>query len=74
MGSLCVAHISLSRCFFSEILKQDRFCSYSRTRQLLLFGVTEWCLFVHVHRFYTSVQQSVGSKIAFSDWPIEVGQ
>ena len=36
--------------------------------------VSWWCLFGHVHRFYTSVQESVGSKIAFSDWPIEVGQ
>ena len=46
---LCCCHfvIRQSLCtlvFFSEILKQDRFRSYSGTRQLLLFGVTEWCL------------------------------
>ena len=72
--SVSLIFLSLTWCFFSEILKQDRFHSYSGTHQLMLFGVTERCLFGHVHRFYASVQQSVGSKIAFSDWPIEVGQ
>ena len=73
--SLCRSSFSLLLgVFFSEIFKQDRFRSYSGTRQLLLFGVTEWYLLGHVHRFYTNVQQSVGSKIAFSDRPIENDQ
>ena len=31
--------LSLTWCFLSEILKQDRFRSYSGTCQLLLFGL-----------------------------------
>ena len=49
-------------------MKQDWFRSYSGTCQLLLFGVTEWCLFGQCLKVLYQC------LIEFSDWPSEIGQ